>query len=147
MYRKILLAYDGSQAGHEALRQGSDLAVTCQANVFLLAVLAPEFGMILAGAVAPFDLPDLPWDEVQRVLMEGAKELHNAGLSVETRLVTGNPAEKIGDVAQEIGADLVVVGHRDQSPLARWWKGSTGASLLAHAPCSLLIAVSKHQPG
>ncbi len=142
MYRRIVLAYDGSQAGREALRQGTDLAILCKAQVCLLAVVAPELGIALAEATAPSDLPEREREEVRRVLMEGAEELRYAGLSVETRLGAGNPAEEIGRVAREIGADLVVVGHREQIALARWWGGSVGASLLAHAACSLLVAVS-----
>lgn len=142
MYRRIVLAYDGTRAGREALRQGTDLAILCKAQVCLLAVVAPELGIALAEAAAPSDLPEREREEVRRVLMEGAEELRCAGLSVETRLGAGNPAEEIGCVAREIGADLVVVGHREQTALARWWGGSVGASLLAHAPCSLLVAVS-----
>ncbi len=142
MYRRIVLAYDGTRAGREALRQGTDLAILCKAQVCLLAVVAPELGIALAEAAAPSDLPEREREEVRRVLMEGAEELRCAGLSVETRLGAGNPAEEIGRVAREIGADLVVVGHREQTALARWWGGSVGASLLAHAPCSLLVAVS-----
>ena len=80
--------------------------------------------------------------DVRRVLTEGAEALRRAGLSVDTRLAAGNPAEEIGRMAHEVGADLVVVGHREQSAMARWWHGSVGASLLAHAPCSLLVAVA-----
>ena len=82
------------------------------------------------------------YQEVRRVLTEGAEALRRAGLSVDTRLAAGNPAEEIGRMAHEVGADLVVVGHREQSAMARWWHGSVGASLLAHAPCSLLVAVA-----
>ena len=142
MYRRIVLAYDGTQAGREALRQGTDLGILCKAQVCLLAVVAPELGIALAEATAPSDLPEREREEVRRVLMEGAEELRCAGLAVETRLGAGNPAEEIGRVVREIGADLVVVGHREQSALARWWGGSVGASLLAHAPCSVLVAVS-----
>lgn len=142
MYRTILLAYDGSQQGREALDQGAKLASLCQARVYLLAVVAHELGVALAEAAAPSDLPEREYQEVRRVLMEGAEELRRAGLAVETRLGRGNPAEEIGRVAHEVAADLIVVGHREQSALARWWRGSVGASLLAHAPCSLLVAVS-----
>tara|TARA_B100000965_G_scaffold215949_2_gene180627 strand:+ start:33879 stop:34187 length:309 start_codon:yes stop_codon:yes gene_type:complete len=83
------------------------------------------------------------YQEVRRILMEAAETLQTSGLPVETRLAAGNPAEEIGRVASEVGAELIVVGHREQTVLARWWGGSTGASLLAHAPCSLLVAVSK----
>ena len=80
---------------------------------------------------------------MRRLLTETAKTLQASGLLVETRLAVGNPAEEIGHTAREVGAELVVVGHREQTALARWWRGSTGASLLAHAPCSLLVAVSR----
>lgn len=146
MYRTILLAYDGSRQGHEALDQGAELALLCQARVHLLAVVAQEPGVALAEAVAPSDVPEREYQEARHVLEAGAEALRRAGLSVETRLGRGNPAEEIGRVAREIGADLIVVGHREQSALARWWRGSVGASLLAHAPCSLLVAVSGTTP-
>ncbi|MDY6816926.1 MAG: universal stress protein [Pseudomonadota bacterium] len=143
MYQTILLAYDGSQQGREALDQGAELASLCQARVYLLAVVAHELGVALAEAAAPSeDLPEREYQEVRRTLEEGAEGLRRAGLSVETRISNGNPAEEIGRMALEVGADLVVVGHREQTALARWWRGSVGASLLAHAPCSLLVAVA-----
>ena len=40
--------------------------------------------------------------------------------------------------------DLIVVGHNQKTSFAaRWWKGSVGATLLDHAPCSILIALSR----
>lgn len=143
MYRTILLAYDGSQQGREALDQGAELASLCGARIYLLAVVARELGVTLAEAVAPSDLPEREYQEVRHLLTETAETLQASGLLVETRLAVGNPAEEIGRAACEVGAELIVVGHREQTALARWWSGSTGASLLAHAPCSLLVAVSK----
>jgi nucleotide-binding universal stress UspA family protein len=143
MYQTILLAYDGSRQGREALDQGAELASLCQARVYLLAVVAHELGVALAEAVAPLeDLPEREYQEVRRILAEGAEGLRRAGLSVETRISKGSPAEEIGRMALEVGADLIVVGHREQTALARWWRGSVGASLLAYAPCSLLVAIA-----
>lgn len=142
MYRRILLAYDGSRAGHEALRQGADLARLCRAEVILLAIVAHEPGVALAEAVTPSDLPVREHEEMERVLDEGARELRQAGLPVQACLRQGHPAEEIGRLAREMRADLIVVGHREQGALARWWSGSTGTSLLAHAPCSLLVALA-----
>ena len=51
MYKKVLLAYDGSVEGRRALREGAKLAQLCQAEVFLLAVvevssiMTPEAGL------------------------------------------------------------------------------------------------------
>lgn len=146
MYRRILLAFDGSQSGHEALHQGAELARLYGAQVMLVAVVAPDAGIVMAESVAPSGLPAFQFEDTERVLKEGAIELRRSGLSVQTSLCQGNPALEIGRVAREWVADLIVVGHREQSTLARWWRGSTGASLLAHSPCSLLVAVIDQAP-
>ena len=39
MYKKVLLAYDGSVEGRRALREGAKLAQLCRSEVFLLAVV------------------------------------------------------------------------------------------------------------
>jgi nucleotide-binding universal stress UspA family protein len=142
MYRNILLCYDGTRQAREALRQGADLALAAKAKVHLLAIVAPELGESLAEGGSPSGLADLERKEVQRVLDEGAAKLRRGGLAVQVHLAYGNAAEEIGRVARQAGADLIVVGHREQSPFARWWRGSVGSSLLSRAPCSVLVAVS-----
>ncbi len=142
MYRTILLAYDGSRQGREALQQGAEMATLCRARVHLLAVVAQELGVALAETTASSDVLEREYQEVRQVLARGAETLQQAGVSVTTHLASGNPAEQIGRLAREVGADLIVVGHREQSALSRWWRGSVGASLLAHAPCSLLVAIA-----
>jgi nucleotide-binding universal stress UspA family protein len=54
--------------------------------------------------------------------------------------VQGQPAEEIGKYAREVGADLIVVGHRRQSAFDRWWSGPKGAYLMDYTDCSLLVA-------
>lgn len=137
MYRTILLAYDGSQQGREALNQGAELASLCQARVYLLAIVAHELGVALAEAAVPSDLPEREYQEVRHVLTEGAEALRRLGLTVDTRLAAGNPAEEIGRMAHEVGADLVVVGHREQSALARWCTAPSAprCSPTHHAVC------------
>jgi nucleotide-binding universal stress UspA family protein len=73
-------------------------------------------------------------------LAEGVERLKALGFSPTARLETGDPGQKIADVAKEIGAQLVVVGHRPQGPLARWWFGSVGSYLIKHLRCSVLVA-------
>ncbi len=58
----------------------------------------------------------------------------------ETRLVVGEPAPRIGEVAKAVGADLVVVGHRHKSAFSRWWSGSTQSTLSEYVRCSILVA-------
>jgi nucleotide-binding universal stress UspA family protein len=63
-----------------------------------------------------------------------------ADIGTLAKLVRGQPAEEIGKYAEEIGADLIVVGHRRQSAFDRWWSGPKGAYLMDHTDCSLLVA-------
>jgi len=146
MYRKILLAYDGTETGRVALRQGADLAQVCNASVFLLAVVDLPTGMLMAESAAPSGLPESQRQDLERILEEGVNRLQARQLQVEARLEFGVPAARIVQVAEEIAADLIVLGHREQSPIARWWRGSIGSTVLSQAPCSILIAVLPVEP-
>ena len=138
MYKRVLLAYDGSIEGRRALREGAKLAQFCGAEVFLLAVVEPSFGATLEGGVI------IPMDEqiatYKEILAEGVKRLKAMGFSPTARLGMGAAGEQIAGVAKEIGANLVVVGHRPTGPLARWWFGSVGSYLIRHLHCSVLVA-------
>ena len=82
----------------------------------------------------------------QEILDEGIRLLKEQGFNTTGHLTVGEPVEEICRVATDLGADLIVLGHRQKlSFAARWWKGSVGASLLDYAPCSILIARAKSE--
>jgi nucleotide-binding universal stress UspA family protein len=139
VYKRILLAYDGSVEGRTALREGALLARQCGAQVFLLSVLAdtgtlPLADMAHAGASVHVE------DAFMDVLNEGIARLRALGFDPVAKVVRGEPAKEIGTFAKEIEADLVVVGHRPQSTFQRWWSGPRGAYLMDYTDCSLLVA-------
>ena len=138
MYAKILLAYDGSVEGRLALREGARLAQICQAEVFLLAVVDLSVGMVLGEASVP-GLALQQQQAYEDILEEGVRRLRAMGFDPQARLGLGGPGEQVVAVAREIGADLVVVGHRKQGTLERWWRGSVGNYLVANLECSLLV--------
>ena len=131
MSTKVLLAYDGSEEGRRALREGARIAQLCGAEVFLFAVVNLSTGMMLAEGAAA-GAAGLEEEAYQEVLDEGVRRLQGMGFSPTARLGFGDPAEQIGSVAKEIGADLVVVGHRQQGALSRWW--SRVRSRRVHGP-------------
>jgi len=143
-YRKILLAYNGSQEGKRALFECADLAGFLQAETHLLAVASMPPSLFLTEGFVPEELLEEEKKRTQSVLEEGIKSLTERGFKSSGQLAVGEPVEEICRVAKDIGADLIVVGHnQNTSWAARWWKGSVGASLLDYAPCSILIALSK----
>jgi nucleotide-binding universal stress UspA family protein len=136
MYKKVLLAYDGSVEGRRALREGAKLAQLCGSEVFLLAVV--EVSSIMtpeAGLTIPIELQT---EDYKAILAEGTERLKSVGFSPTSRLEVGDAGQKIAEVAEEIGAQLVVVGHRPQGPLARWF-GSIGSYLVKRLRCSVLV--------
>ncbi|HTT05177.1 MAG TPA: universal stress protein [Steroidobacteraceae bacterium] len=138
MYSRILLAYDGSTEGRSALREGALVARRHHAKVFLLSVITEGAGTKLSEGVGGAGVSQqLP--QYEAVLREGLERLQALGFDASARLVVGEPAEQIGAYAREVGADLVVVGHRRQSALGRWWSGPRGAYLVDHIGCSLLV--------
>lgn len=143
MYHKILLAFDGSPDGREALGQAEKLASVCGATVHLLAVIDQTESMIVVEGMS--FISDNQRFVVQTVLDEGVKRLRSAGCSAASELKYGKPTEQIILTASEIGADLIVVGHRDQGTLARWLNGSVGESILHQPPCSVLVAVKSER--
>lgn len=139
MYKKVLLAYDGSIEGRRALREGARIAQLCSAEVFLLAVVEVSAGTgTLEGG---FALPISEQVEIyETILGEGVERLRAMGFSPTAQLGMGEAGREIAGVANEIGANLVVVGHRPDGPLARWWFGSVGTYLVKNLRCSVLIA-------
>ena len=139
MYKKILLAYDGSIEGRRALRVGAKLAKLCGAEVFLLAVVetASSVASLEGGVMISMDEQ---FANYQAILAEGVERLKAMGFSPTARLGMGDAGQVITEVAREIDASLVVVGHRPQGPLARWLFGSVGTYLVKHLRCSVLVA-------
>jgi nucleotide-binding universal stress UspA family protein len=139
MYKRILLAYDGSVEGRTALREGALLARQCDAEVFLLSVLADP-GTLVVPEAGFAGVSVQQEDDFMDILNEGVARLRRLGFDPVAKLVIGQPAEEIGNFAKQIGADLIVVGHRRQSAFDRWWSGPKGAYLMDYTDCSLLVA-------
>jgi nucleotide-binding universal stress UspA family protein len=138
VFRTILLCYDGSREGRNALRQGADVALAMRSRAYLLGIVRgsgvrPPEGVSETAATSE--------DEAaQAILREGVEWLRAHGVHAEGRLVSGDPLAEIAACARAIGADLIVVGHRRRGRLARWWSDSEEATLLDDAPCSILAA-------
>jgi nucleotide-binding universal stress UspA family protein len=139
MYKTILLAFDGSEEGARALREGALLAKACGASVVLLSVVPESGGVVMAEGVQGGVVAQLI-ESHKGLLERGCTRLRQLGCEPTPRLEVGEPAPTIGAVAHEVKADLVVVGHRKQNFLSRWWSGSTDAYLSDHVGCSVLVS-------
>src|SRR6185436_4369728 len=86
-----------------------------------------------AGLTIPIELQT---EDYKAILNEGCERLRAVGFTPTARLEVGDAGQKVAEV---IGAHLVVVGHRPQGTLARWF-GSIGSYLVKRLRCSVLVA-------
>ena len=144
MYKTILLAYNGSEAGQKALLESKALAAWGQARLHLIAVM-PIVSSDVVGEGFVFTAQDEKQQRqaYQKILEEGLQQLGQAGHEVEGELLVGEPIHEICACALRIRAELIVVGHKHRSGwLDRWWSGSVSKSLIEEAPCSVLVSIS-----
>lgn len=140
MFKRILMAYNGSRVGKSALLACCNLAGFGAAENHLLAVATVPSSALLGEGFPPDELFEQVRTRAQEVLEEGISQLKERGFAVTGHLAVGEPVEQICKLAADLKSDLIVVGHsRKMSLLSRWWQGSVGKSLIDNAPCSVLV--------
>lgn len=142
MFKKIVMAYNGSREGKEALVQCGEIVSFTNAEAHLLAVAGMPSSMFLTEGFLPEELLEEEKKRAQEVLEEGVAQLKERGYSVTGHLAVGEPVEEICRLAAELHADLIVLGH-ERKGIARWWRGSVGKTMLDHAPCSVFVALTR----
>ena len=144
MYKRILLAYDGSDAGQKALLDCQDLAQWSGSQLTLIAVMPSAMSFVgLEGGVYDIELEEREKKKYRAVLDEGLRRISEAGFTSKGELVAGEAIDEITRYARKMEADLIVVGHKHlDSWAARWWRGSISGALIEHAPCSVLVVIT-----
>jgi len=118
MFKKILVAVDGSSHSKRAIDAAIDLVKRYQASVLLLHVIR-DFSlpkelleMISAGEVTA-SRKEILEDSAEIILGDAREKFQEAGLSdITSDFLVGDPATTIADYADQNGANLIVIGHR-----------------------------------
>jgi nucleotide-binding universal stress UspA family protein len=132
MYRTILVGYDGSGQAEDALALAEQLAESTGAGLIVARVLAA--GSLIAGGSDP---------QLQRADVEQLRQLERAARTVdaEAQTLTGGSVPRgLQALAEENGADLIVVGSSHRGRVGRTLAGSVATGLLHGAPCAVAVA-------
>ncbi len=141
MYRKILVAYDGSPESRLALGECIRLAPGPETEIHLAGVVHDPSLYILAGEYVPEIALGDDEARVEADLKEAAAQFAQSGLTVTQHVVIGEPVTVIARLVEELGVELLILGHpRSKKFAMRWWRGSTDALLLERVRCSILVA-------
>ncbi len=143
MFRSIVVGTDGSETAGEAVREAIELAKAVGASVELVSAYEPVSNQRLREEArqTPEDMQWMvnPREDVEATLSDAAERVQDAGVQVKTYAREGDPADAILDVAEERGADLIVVGNKGMTGAKRFLLGSVPNKVSHHAPCSVLI--------
>ena len=136
---KVLLATDGSEGAAVAARAAT--AISQKAGAELHLVHAWTYTPALAYPGLGFGHHLLAYEEKAGVLLEEqVEEIRAAGGRVAgAHLREGRPADEIAGLAEEIGADLVVMGSRGTGTMKRLITGSASEGVVHLAPCPVLV--------
>ena len=143
MFDRIVVGTDGSDTAKEAVTTAIELAKLSNAELDIVSAYEPipqqrlrEEGQGISGDVSHVVNPR---EDVQFVLDKAAAEAKKAKVKVSTQAREGDPADAILDVAEENGADLVMVGNKGMTGAKRFLLGSVPNKISHHAPCDVWI--------
>jgi nucleotide-binding universal stress UspA family protein len=143
VFSRIVVGTDGSDTAKTAVDRALDLARTCGATVDL--VTAWKVSTAFAGGDAFFPGKDHEAEgRAEAAVDKAAQDLldeHAAGakgVKVETHVAHGAPADVILNIAEQVNADLIVIGSRGMHGAHRVL-GSVPNSVSHHARCDVLI--------
>jgi nucleotide-binding universal stress UspA family protein len=143
MFKTVVVGTDGSDTATEAVRQAVELAAQIGASVEIVSAYepVPEQRLRQERREAPEELQWAinPREDVETTLEGAAVIASEAGVKANTHPRQGDPADAVLDVAEESGADLIVVGNKGMTGAKRFLLGSVPNKVSHHAPCSVLI--------
>lgn len=143
MYQCIVVGTDGSKRALDAVRTAGELAQLCGVSELHVVTASRSFTSVEMEHIQA-ELPPEFHDHVSPSL--DAMDRFNEAASVLARSVSmvphqseGHPADSILRVAEEVGADLIVVGARGLGAVDRFLRGSVSTKVAHHSPCDVLI--------
>ena len=144
MINTIVVGTDGSNHGQHAVTWAAELARQLGAEVVLVHAAPPLAPPIVAAGgyvmYVPQDVLDQSRADLEeQVLTEFCAPLRAAGVAWQWRVLEGSAPIVLGDVATEVGAQMIVVGTRALHAFGELLHGSTSHGLTLHADVPVVV--------
>lgn len=139
LYKKILVAVDGSEPAEKAFLTAASLAAQLNSDLVVAHVLDVRSYSVIEAY-------DLSVDErmktyAEQLLFDCKAKAEELGVkNIELILDYGSPRTKIAkDIARNVGADLIVCGASGMSAVERFILGSVSEGIARYANCNVLV--------
>ena len=135
MFDNVVVGADSSKTASEAVAYAIDLAKLSGGTLHIVTAFRKSGGVTvdipgeMRQSLGSVDIADSLVEDL-------GSRARAAGVTVQTHAASGEPAERICEVAKQVGADVIVVGNKG---LQRRVLGSIPATVARQAPCAVLI--------
>lgn len=139
LYKKILIATDGSEPNKRSVSYGIELAKLSGAKVNVVYVVdTAAFASIPmdAGWEMMYELLQKEGVEVTQQIVDDAKAL---GIEIESSLLEGHPSHEIIEFAQNNDSDVIVMGTLGKGGLDRFLLGSVAEKVTRNSKIPVLV--------
>ncbi len=133
MISTVAVGTDGSETAREAVKQAADFARRFDAKLVLLSAFK--------DGPPPPDADESQWSyspasQLREILARTEAEMNEQGIECTTAVDEGEPADVLVRLADECGADVLVIGNKG---LQRRVLGSVPKSVAQNADCSVFV--------
>jgi nucleotide-binding universal stress UspA family protein len=141
IFRKIMIATDGSELVKQAVKSAVEIAKLNEAKLYAVHVIA-------IGGYSIIHSLDEKWKQIMKkqLMIKGEKAtayVENVGkaanIDVESVIIEGNPANEIIDFAENNDIDLIIMGTHEKTELQRFLVGSVAENVIRHSRKAVLI--------
>lgn len=139
MYENIVVGTDGSASAAQAVHHAVRLAEMSGAKLHLVQAVPPAVAIDPSGMAAGTSYIEQAIVDAETDITRLATSASERGVAATGRVCPTGAADALIDVAEEVGADLLVVGSRGMTGARRLLLGSVPNAVSHHAPCSVLI--------
>jgi nucleotide-binding universal stress UspA family protein len=140
MFKRIVIAYDGSDQAIKALNTAIELAKAFNSKLDVVEVVDTAALLGMGFAPIPSDVIAQVYNKAQNDVEQAKKKAQEAGVKdVISQVLEGDPATSIIEYASKNGADLIVMGSRGLSTFKRLVLGSVSSKVVQESRIPVLV--------
>jgi len=139
MFKRILVAYDGSENSKRALNVAIDIAKRYGSKLDIVEVIDIAALLALGLSPIPENILQTVQEKVKADIDEAERKAKEAGVDAKGVIIEGEPAASIVEYATKNNVDLIVTGSRGLSTIKRLFLGSVSTKILNESRVPVLV--------